>query len=136
MTKFHVHVYKVVGKMEFDLETGSEEEAKRKALAWTENIKDITVFPNETWDESECQRIAIIPEEINQLKLARGRLITDGGVWENRFNRMSKAYDDLAESSMEVMKKINIILGGEKEDRKDARVWWKRFLYWRGSKEE
>ena len=54
----HVHIYHVVGKIEFDIEdTGDEEEALMMAMEKGKNI-----MPEEFGD-SECEYISMIVEE-------------------------------------------------------------------------
>ena len=53
--KYHVHIYKVVGKMETDIEAEVASIAKTKALKALKQIKN----PSALFDKSDCQYIAI-----------------------------------------------------------------------------
>jgi len=53
--KYHVHIYKVAGKMEVDIEAKVASIAKSKALKVLKQIKN----PSSLFGESDCQYIAI-----------------------------------------------------------------------------
>jgi len=53
--KYHIHIYRVVGKFEIDMEAKVASEAKSKALKILKKIKN----PQGIFDKSDCQYIAM-----------------------------------------------------------------------------
>lgn len=53
--KFHVHVYKVIGKLDLDIEASNDLEAREKALELAKTIDE--------FQESDCQFIVFSFDE-------------------------------------------------------------------------
>lgn len=55
MPRYHIHIYKVVGKMEVDIEAKVPSEAKSNALKALKKIKN----PTPLFGKSDCQYISM-----------------------------------------------------------------------------
>jgi len=54
MSKFHIHVYRVIAKVELEVENNSEREAKQAVLDWVESSTDKV-----PWTKPDCEHLAI-----------------------------------------------------------------------------